>query len=457
MKTGVEYLESLRDGRRVFIHGRRIDDVAAHRALSIATTAAAATYDLFHDRYQSGDNPVFRVPTSVDDLRHRIALIQEADVTVALTSSVMALVTASSQLAQADPVYRERILRYVELCREQDLRVCECITDAKGDRSLSPSKQDDPDLYLRTVERRSDGIVVRGAKFHITAAPIVHELVVMPTKRMRPGEEDYAVAFAVPVNTPGVTLVSTDHAPPTEDQRHYPFSSRYAMPDATVFFDDVFVPNERVFLDGYVEHSAAVAHALGLWERLSGVAELAHLFDILAGLAQLLAEANGTAAIGHVKDKITDIAITATLVRSGMEAALANAETSDDGMICPSELYTNAAKYHAASQYAVMVRNLHDIAGGGVATAPSMADLDSPELHDLITKYLRGATGIDARHRMALFHAVRDLTADAWGGREAVSWLQSGGGLFAQRIVLRNHYDMEGAKRAARVVAGLET
>ena len=121
----------------------------------------------------------------------------------------------------------------------------------------------------------------------------------------------------------------------------------------------------------------------------------------------------------------------------------------------PSELFTNAGKLHAATGYALMVRHLHDIAGGTVVTAPSFADLDNPETGPLIEKYLRGASGVTAEHRLALFHTIHNMTADEWGGREAVSWLQSGGGLFAQRTVTRKHYDMAGATQLARKLAGL--
>jgi 4-hydroxybutyryl-CoA dehydratase/vinylacetyl-CoA-Delta-isomerase len=336
------------------------------------------------------------------------------------------------------------------------VRFAELITDAKGDRTLPPSKQDDPDLYVRVVDRDRDGVVIRGAKFHITAGPIVHELVVLPTKRMRPGEEEYAIACAVPADAPGVTQITSSHHARHGHERDKPVSGAVALPDSMVVFDDVHVPYDRVFLDGDVERSAVVAHSLGLWERLSGVAHMAHLGDQLAGLAQLIAEANGIAGIAHIKDKITDIVVYATMSRACLEAALANVEVTSEGMLVPSELYTNAGKLHAASGYALVVRHLHDIAGGTVVTGPSFADLANPDTGPYVEKYLRGAAGVTAEQRLALFHAIHNMTADEWGGREAVSWLQSGGGLFAQRTVTRNHYDMTEAKRLAHRLAGLD-
>ena len=312
-------------------------------------------------------------------------------------------------------------------------------------------EQDDPDLYLHVVGRDSTGVTIRGAKFHTTAGPLVHELVVMPTKRMKAGEEDYAIACAVPANTPGVIQIATCHHPWHADPRDKPVSGAVALPDSMVIFDDVHVPYDRVFLDGDVANSATVAHALGLWERLSGVAHMAHLGDQLVGLAQLMAEANGTAGVGHIKEKITEIVLYATMTRACLEAALGNVDINADGMLVPSELYTNAGKLHAATEYAVMVRHLHDIAGGTAVTGPSFADMDNPDTGRFVEKYLRGAGGVTASERLALFHTIRNMTADDWGGREAVSWLQSGGGLFAQRTVTRNHYDMDHAKQLARV------
>lgn len=455
MMTGEQYLESIRDGRTVYLDGRLLPELTDDPGIAQAARIVAAGYDQFWRPEPDARHPVYTVPTTPEDIRHRVEILVSTDVTAALSAVAMALLTASPALAKANPVYADRICAYFEDCVQRDVRFAEVITDAKGDRMLRPSKQDDPDLYLHVVDRDATGVFVTGAKFHITAGPLAHELVVLPTKRMKPGEEEYAIAFAVPANAPGVTMIAASHHPRNGDWESHPASKQLAIPDATVIFDRVHVPYDRVFLDGEVEQSAAVAHALGLWERLSGCAHLAHVGDLFAGLAQLIAEANGTDRIPHIRDKISDIVLYATLCRAGFEASVANGTINADGMMVPSELYVNAAKYYGASQYAVMVRHLHDIAGGTLVTAPSIADLENPALHDYVTKYLRGASGISGGYRLRLFHLIRNLTADEWGGREAVSWLQSGGGLFAQTTVLRNQYDMSAAKQQALDFGGL--
>jgi 4-hydroxybutyryl-CoA dehydratase/vinylacetyl-CoA-Delta-isomerase len=160
--------------------------------------------------------------------------------------------------------------------------------------------------------------------------------------------------------------------------------------------------------------------------------------------------------VSHIREKIDEMAIHATLLRAGMEAALAHAQATPEGFYYPDELFTNAAKYQGAAEFGRMVRNLHDIAGGAVLTSPSIADLENPETRGYVEKYMSTGTETDAQERLRLFHAIRDLTADAYGGWHLVTNLQSGGGLFAQRIVTRRHYDMERAKAYARHAAGIE-
>jgi 4-hydroxybutyryl-CoA dehydratase / vinylacetyl-CoA-Delta-isomerase len=176
--------------------------------------------------------------------------------------------------------------------------------------------------------------------------------------------------------------------------------------------------------------------------------------DQLVGFAQLVAEANGLAGEGHIKEKISEMLIHATLIRAALEAAIANCQITDQGAF-PDELYTNAGKYHGAANYNLMVRHLHDISGGSILTAPGVADLENEVTGPLVRKYMGTSNGIDGEYRARLFHAIRDLTADAYGGWKAVTNVQAGGGLYAQRIVTRRYYDLKGAKRKALKVAGL--
>lgn len=455
MMNRSQYLASIDDGRQIFAEGEEAKDLANHPQFATALELVGDGYDQHYRPGNDTSGPYFKIPRSTDELKELLDDLLHWDmVTVTTSQGLLALLTAATRMREQHPEYADRIERYFEYCKDNDLRCVQAITDAKGDRGLSPSKQEDPDAYTRLVERRADGIVVRGAKLHISSAAVSHEMVVMPTKNMKEGEEDYAVACAIPVNAPGVKIVNTSYAP-RERHEDFPASSQHNMPEGFVILDDVFVPNERVFLAGETRHSATFAHSLGLWERLGGTAHMSEFGDTLVGLAQLIAEANGTERISHIREKVAEMIMYATLVRAGLEAAIANAEPSPEGWYFPSELFTNAAKHYAAAEFSHMVRHLHDIGGGSIVTAPSIRDLDNDEVGPAIRRYMATKGGIDGEYRTRLFHAIRDYTADAYGGWQLVTMLQSGGGLYAQRLVARKHYDMEKAKDLARKVAGL--
>ncbi|MDG2304438.1 MAG: 4-hydroxyphenylacetate 3-hydroxylase N-terminal domain-containing protein [Candidatus Binatia bacterium] len=456
MKTGDDYRASIRDDRRIFFDGERVDDVTTHPRMKRSVDIIAAGYDQQHALGPDATAPAYEPPRSSDDLRNRLELMIQWDVSLITTlESFNALRTAASRMREKHPHYAERIERYVEYCQAEDIRCVQTISDAKGHRNLPPAQQDDPDVYLRVVEERSDGVVLNGAKLHISGAAITHEMVVMPTKRMKPGEEPWAIACGVPIDAKGITIMNTTVAS-SGDPRYHPYSQTREQPEGFVVFDHVFVPNERIFLCGEVEFSATFAHALGLWQRVGGAAHMAKNADLLVGLAKLLAEANGLDRVAHIRDKIQEMVIYATLVRAGLEAAITNVSTTPEGWVSPSELYTNAAKYHGAAEFSKMIRHIHDIGGGSIVTAPMPGDLDNPETRPYVEKYMRTMDGIDGEYRTRLFHAIRDITADTFGGWWQVTTMLSGGGLFAQKMVATNHYPMEKAKALARKAGNLE-
>lgn len=457
MLTGAAYRESLRDGRSVFIDGRHVDDVTREPLLASAVDWVASGYDAYYSDEPDAFNPIFRDSRTKDDLRRRVALILEggghgSDFTIGTTnSSILGLLTARPHLVECDPVYGDRVDAFLEHCRSADLRLAEAITDSKGNRAKRAAQQTHPDHYVRITRRDGDGIWVIGAKLHVTAAAVVPEIFVMPTKRFGPGEEDYAVSFAVPVATPGVTIVNATYRPRSDarDERDYPVSRFMGMPEAMVVFDDVFVPYERVFLDGHVEASGSLAHSLGVWERMAGLAYMVKEAEELVGLAQLIAEANGVAGIDHIKDKINAMILYATTLSATLVAAVEESTTNKSGLVYPNELYSNVGKYIGAADYNNVVRDLIDIAGGSVATVPSMAEFDNPDVASYMDKYWSADPDVDAPYRAQLFHAIRDVAADSFGGWRQVSNILSGGGLRAQRLVARKHFDMDRAKKRA--------
>jgi 4-hydroxybutyryl-CoA dehydratase/vinylacetyl-CoA-Delta-isomerase len=454
--TGEQYRASLIDGRRCYIDGELIEDPGDHPLLQAATASVAGTYDRFYDPAPDAFHPMYTIPRSREDMDARVKALGQSDITAGTTAACMALVEVAPELGKLKPEYRERVYEFFEWCKTNDVRCSEAITDAKGHRKKRPLQQDDPDSYVRVVDRQRDGIVIRGAKLHITGAPLVHEQVVLPTKSMKPGEEDYAVACSVPSNAEGLKIVNTTNAPRGDDLRHFPISSRTNMPEGLLIFDDVFVPNERVFLDGEVSHAASLAHALGLWERSNAVAYSGSSADRLVGLAALLAEMNGAADRTDIRDLLSEMAIFATMCRAGWEAAMANAVTNEDGTLSPASLYISASKFYNAELHGKMVDILHDIAGTLLVEAPTMADYDSPEIGDDIKAHLAGDSGWTAADRLKLLHYVRDLTADTYGGWIAVTESLAGGGQYAQRLVTLRHFDLNNAKSLARKACGID-
>jgi 4-hydroxybutyryl-CoA dehydratase/vinylacetyl-CoA-Delta-isomerase len=465
LKTPAEYVESLRDGRVTYWDGERIDDITVHPKFKTPIAVALGDYDYANParrevmtyRTDEGEvaHRVFQIPRAEADLHKRIELMHDMSIVGGVTGVFMALMSVKDAVAEVNPQYAENIERMYRYVRDNDLRAAEVITDPKGDRSRRAHEQDDPDLYVRIVRRSDEGIVVRGAKLHITAASLVHELVVMPTKGMRQDETDYAVSFSIPVNAKGVSIINRSFAAPELNEFDYPASGHHSMPEGFVVFDDVFVPWDRVFLAGEVQLASRLAQALGLWERTGGLVGSVGTSRLFVGLAQLVTEMQGKERDAICMNTIAELICYAEMLRMGLDYACKNYESTPTGMIHPNSLAVNTAKYYYAANYHDAVKKLHDLAGGLVLTLPSEADLRNEVSGRYIRKYLATKPSVDVETRMRVYNLIRDLTADAYGGWHLVVALQAGGGLSAQRVMMNRIYDMAGAKAAALAAAGV--
>jgi len=464
LKTPEQYVESLDDGRVTYWDGERIENITAHPRFRVPMTLTAKDYDykdpefgaLRHYRDETGAraHSIYQIPKSEADLARRVELLRHTSIGTAVTGVYMALMSVKDQVAAVNPQCGENIERMYRYCRDNDLRAAEVITDPKGDRKRRAHEQDDPDLYVRIVDRRSDGIVVRGAKLHITAASLVHELVVMPTKGMRQDETDYAVSFSIPVNTKGISIINRSFAPPELNAFDYPASAHHSMPEGFVVFDDVFVPWDRVFLAGEVQLASKLAQSLGLWERTGGVIAAVEQSELFVGLAQLVTEMQGKESDAVAQASIAELITYAQMLQMSLDYACRHFETTPSGMVYPNTLAINAAKYYYAANYHQTVRYLHDLAGGLVMTLPLESDLRNPESGRYIRKYLHTKPNVEVETRMRVYNLIRDLTADAYGGWNFVVALQAGGGLSAQRFMMSRTYDIARAKERALKAAG---
>ena len=424
MISDEQYRDSLRDGRQVWLEGELVPDVSRHPLLAKSVDWVASTYV----RYQGETNPMFRVPTTKPELREQMDFLLASDRTAATTAGCLALAAFSPAMAGFT---RDLIGR--------DARVAAAVED-----TAKP---------VRIVNRRDGGLIISGGKQHVLGAAVVHELVVVPSGPTDDG--DRAVAFAVPLNTAGVRIIAHTPAPRAEDDRHYPISRQRTISEGIVVFDEVYVPAERVFLDGDVERAGTLADTLNIWERARAVAEQVDRAELIMGLAQTISDMNGIANVPHVRDKLSAIAVYAKMCRAGWEAALANATLTDGGMVRPDDSYLYATKSYGSQLYSDMTHYLHDVAGGAVITAPTMADLDHPEVGDYLRKYMRTMDGVRGEDRVRIFHVIRDLFADTFGGWDKVTSQVIGGGIHAQRMATLDSFDLEPVKARARLAAGI--
>jgi 4-hydroxybutyryl-CoA dehydratase/vinylacetyl-CoA-Delta-isomerase len=474
LRTPEQYKESLRDGRAVYLRGEKVADVTKDPVIGIAVEHACIDYRMAEDpkyrglavmRDGGGEySRYFHLPRNSDDLLKRSELIaastREGATLVVLikeigTDALYALHILGERMAAAGkPEYRERVAKYHRYCRDNDLAVAVAQTDVKGDRSLGPTAQDHPDYYVRVVEERPDGIVVRGAKVHTSVSTNTNEVIVLPTRAMRAEDKAYAVAFALPINTPGLKLIASPHGSSHKNQFEHPLSARHKMMETLTVFDDVFVPKERVFLNGEIDFAGLLALTFVRYHRFTAVSYKLPLLELMAGAGYAIAEANGVLRAAHVRDKLTHLAAYHATVRGLIEHAAA-ACTIEDGLAVPNTLLTNVAKYHFAHNYHQAVQIVQDLAGGLLVTAPGAEDLTSEATRAYVMKYMGGAKGFDAETRLRLLNLVGDLTASDFGGYQEVLAVHAEGGFEAEKLQAYREYDFKSVSAYARKLAGV--
>ena len=476
LRTAEDYISSLRDGRNVFFRGVRVDDVTTHPVIARAISHAAADFELTHlpahrELAVANDGEpysrYFQLPRSQQDLLDRAALIElgtaHGHTLVPLikeigTDALFALQRIGRQISKlhGNNEIEKRIHTYFEYCRKNDLAMSVAQTDVKGDRSLGPSKQPIAESYLKIVERRADGIVVRGAKVHTSCTPYTNELIVLPTRAMGPDDADWAVSFAVPVSTPGLLLVASPYGSHSETDFDAPISSARLMMETTTIFDDVFVPNERVFLAGDYSLAGPLALAFVDYHRFTAISYKLPLVDAFVGSAALMAEYNGITKAAHVREKLTWLITYAETLRALVESAALRGQPDDAGVFIPDPLTVNIAKSHFAHGFHQAIQHVQDLSGGLLVTAPSQADFDNAETGSLLSKYLGGANGVDGETRIRSLNMISDLTTREFGGYHAVLAIHAEGSLEAEKLMISRSYDPQRVLDYAKTLAGIK-
>ena len=355
--------------------------------------------------------------------------------------------------------YHRRLKDYLEWVQEENVVVEGAMTDVKGDRSLRPGEQEDLDLFVRMVDQTPEGIIVRGAKAHQTGALNSHEILVMPTTAMREGEEQFAVSFAVPSDQKGITFVLGRQPSDTRKLEESPLdvgNPSYGSQEALVIFNDVFVPNERIFMCGETDQSGKVVERFASFHRQSYGGCKVGVGDALIGATQLAADYQGTARASHVRDKITEmIHLNETLFCCGIAcSSLGRATAAGNFEVDP--LLANICKLNVTRFPFEIARLAQDIAGGLVVTMPSQKDFENPEIAPYLEKYLKGTDGVPTIDRIKVLKFIENMTVGCGAAAYLTESIHGAGSPQAQRIMISRLANLEEKVKLAKRLAHIE-
>jgi len=351
--------------------------------------------------------------------------------------------------------YHRRFTEYLKEFQSRDLTAACAQTDVKGDRSKRPHQQDDPDMYVRVVERRSDGIVVRGAKNCITMSAIADEIIVVPTRAMMPEDKDYSVAFAVPADAEGVKIISRTSRLRAPQGLEMP-QAEIGDDEGFIVFDDVFVPWDRVFLCGENRYATLLAHLFALFHRHSYTGCKPAMTDIVMGFGALIAEYNNVYDRHNIREKLVELAATAELVYAAGIASAINGTKAPSGTFLPNEVYANVGRRHAGLNYYHELEILAELAGGLPAALPFAEDFLNPETRELIEKYIKRRSDVPAENVYRCLFGISNILCSSLGGVQAVAGVHGGGSPVMEDIAIWRSYDFEKRKSIAKYLVGIK-
>ncbi|MBL8588162.1 MAG: 4-hydroxyphenylacetate 3-hydroxylase [Methylobacteriaceae bacterium] len=464
------YRDSLRAlAPRVFVNGRRIDCVADEPLLAPGVAAVGVAYDLaagepamMTARTPDGRlvNRMLHIDTSPDDLLVKLeavrALCRIAGCAQRYLAhdSLNALHQATTRAdGEGRSDYGQRFAAWLELAQSRDLAIGVAMTDGKGDRSLRPGAQVNRDVYVHVKERRRDGLVIAGVKAIVTGAPYMHELLVMPCRTHTPDDRDFAICCAVPVDAPGVTLVARPAGRPGEAAAT--FSARYGQSTAIVHFDDVFVPHERVFIDGETDAAGFLTTSYATHHRHSCIAARAGFGDLLIGAGVLMTEANGLdfERHDHIRDAMVDLIATVEGFYACGVAASVYAQRDPAGSFMPEPVFANVGKLLLATKIYDMHRLAHTVSGGLIVALPGPDEDHNPETAAAMADAFAGRADIPPERRRDIARLIEDVTASHQGAWYSVISLHGGGSPEAmKREIWRNYPVAEKSELVRRLV-----
>jgi len=477
LMTGNQYIESLRKlNLQVYMFGKKVENPVDDPILRPSVNSVRMTYDLAQlPEYQNlmttispftGErvNRFAHIHTSTQDLMNKVKMQRLLGQMTASCfqrcvgmDAFNAVYSTTYEIDQKyGTSYHENFRRFVAMCQEKDFTVDGAMTDPKGDRSLPPHKQPDLDMYLRVVERRPDGIVVRGAKAHQTGMCNSHEVLVMPTVAMTPEDRDFAVSFSVPTDAEGVIIIIGRQSCDTRKLEGSDIdvgNVEFGGVEALVVFDDVFVPNDRIFMNGETDFATMLVERFSGYHRQSYGGCKVGVGDVLIGATALVADYNGVPKASHVKDKLIEmIHLNETMYSCGIACSAEGTETPS-GSYLIDLLLANVCKQNVTRFPYEIARLAEDIAGGSVVTAPSEADLRGEVTGPYVEKYMKVAAGVSTENRLRILRLIENLCMGAASVGYLTESLHGAGSPQAQRVMIARQGNLEHKKELAKALA----
>jgi len=477
LNNGAEYIESLKNVHPlIYYKGKKIEDVTTHPATAPHVRAAAMTYalaamdeyaDLATAKSHLTGRTISRfthVHQNVEDLMKKIKMLRVLGQKTGTCfqrcvgfDGINATYSVAYEIDRKHGTdYLDRFKKWLTYIQDENLMVVGAMTDPKGDRSKSPAEQPDPDQYVHIVERRDDGIVIRGAKLHMTGGVNSHEILIMPTTAMDDKSKHYAVICAVPVDAPGITMIFGRQA--NDDRRDNLERIDVGKPsfgavggEAVIAFEDVFVPRDRVFMDGETDFTGTIVYRFAAHHRANYGACKTGLMDVLIGAVTYLAQIQGTAKASHVRDKVTEmIHLCETLYCSSI-ACSAEGWATPSGAYMVDTMLANVCKQNVTRLHFEIARLAIDLAGGFIATLPSQYDLESEDVGQLVRKYFSGVANVPTEHRIKIARLIEAMT----GGTALIESMHGAGSPQAQRVMIFREGDLDKKVKLAKALAGI--
>jgi len=476
IRTKEDYVQSLKEqGHVVYYRGERVQDITTHPAFIPHINCAAKTYELAlmpeHEDLMTATshltgkkiNRFTHIHQSVEDLIKKVQMLrlishetgscyQRCVGFDALNASYM---TTYDIDAAKGTSYHSRFVEFLKMIQETNKMVVGGMTDVKGDRSKPPHQQPDPDVFVHIKERRTDGLIIRGAKSHMTGAANSHEILLMPTQAMRPGDEDFAVSCALPLNSPGVIQIFGRQ---TNEERKCEAgcdigNATYGLVggETLLILEDVFVPWERVFMCGEIEFAGLLVERFATLHRQNYGGCKGGVSDVLVGASALAAENAGVDKASHIKEKLAEMMHLTETVYSGSVACSAMGFKTPSGAYYPDPLLANCTKHNITRHIYEIARLAHDVAGGIIATMPFEADMKSPDVGKYVEKYLRGVEGVSTENRLRILRLIENMT----GGTALAESMHGAGSPQSQKVMYGRLGKLDMKKKMAKKLAGV--